>query len=81
MGATDLSVVLKVRGNVVHGDDIVLGLYILGRLSSHDNRYTHTCRYILAYVGITLVSDISTLLVCLRRNTIHASSSMQQLAI
>ena len=72
---SDLFVVLKIRRNVVHGDNMILGLYILGRLSSHGNRYTRTCSCILLYAGIVLAFDVSTLSLCLRRNTIHASSS------
>ena len=60
---------------------MVLGLYILGRLWYHVNRYTRTCSCILSYAGIVLVSGVSALSLCLHRNTIHASSSTQQLAI
>ena len=72
---------LKGRSKVFHGDDNCLRVIIILGGCPLTATTTRTPFYIVLYVGIVLVLDVSTILISSRRNTIHAGYSTQQLAM
>ena len=72
---------LKGRRKVFHGDNNCLRVIINLGGCPLTAIIIRTSFYIVWYVGIVLVLDVSTILISSRRNTIHAGYSTQQLAM